>query len=192
MVFHDPLATYVPEKTQKRLRRRQRKMPGDKRSTPNVPADFLAEGLENVRAWRDRCVQTVRCGTWRETPANCGEVYHDFSSWVRPAAWRPLKRHLPRPCLQLAAKCNSPGSAAQRRRGQQLLVALCPKAPQVSSSKQRQVPGAYCALQTLAPLPAARPHAVLLSTSLGAPRSSATLHTADPAPLPAARPHTGP
>lgn len=63
MVFHDPLATYVPEKTQKRLRRRQRKMPIDQDSSPNVPADFLAEGLENVRAWRDRCVQILRCGT---------------------------------------------------------------------------------------------------------------------------------
>lgn len=63
MVFHDPLATYVPEKTQKRLRRRQRKMPVDQDSSPNVPADFLAEGLENVRAWRDRCVQILRCGT---------------------------------------------------------------------------------------------------------------------------------
>lgn len=28
-------------------------MPIDQDSSPNVPADFLAEGLENVRAWRD-------------------------------------------------------------------------------------------------------------------------------------------
>ena len=80
MVFHDPLATYVPEKTQKRLRRRQRKMPGDKGSSPNVPADFLAEGLENVRAWRDRCVQNLRCDTWREMVTNCVQVHHGLSS----------------------------------------------------------------------------------------------------------------